>query len=733
MADDVDPKSPEGIARKWIAELDLSEKWRADYWTRCQKILRRYRNDQSLEARNQTTTDRRYAILWSNIQTLGPAVYARTPIPQVIRRFRDDDPIGRYATEVLERALIYSADAYDFDSRMRLTRDDYLLLALGQVWVRYIPHEPVGPQEQDDEATEDQAEVTDDTQITDEVEGENEPPYAEVQCDHLNYSDWGMQPCREWAETDYVWRCVYMGRKEGTERFGKVFKDVPLDWVPKNQFTRNKEQKERIKKAAIYEIWCKSEGKVFWISKSYNLQPLDERDDWLHLKDFFPCPRPLCGTVTPDSYTPVPDYVQYQDQAEELDELTQRIGTLINALRMVGFYAGEEKTAVSNAFAGTNNTLIPVDSWAMFQDKGGIKGMIEWVPVDQCVAVLNQCTATRTQIIQDIYQITGIADIMRGETDPNETATAQGIKTQWGAMRVRDKQKDMARFARDVLRIKGEIIAQFFSQQTLSAMTDVKLLTAQEKQQIQLKIQLAQRAQQAQLMQAQQGMGGPGGSSGAPPGGSPGLTGGAPPPQQMPAPAPPQPPQIPPELQRLLNLPSWDDVMGLLRSDAMRSFRVDVETDSTIEPNDQEEKERRVEFVTAMGQLIGSSLPAVQEAPQLMPLIGETIKFLARGFRVGREMEDVIDQAIDSIQNMPPKPPAQGSGPTPQELAIKAQEVQSNAQINAAKVQAEQQKTGVQLQIAQAGDALKRDELQLKAFEAQTRAAESMRPQPVER
>lgn len=727
MAEDVDPKSPEGVTKRWITELDLSERWRQQYWTRCERILRRYRNEsaQSTTNRDSDAANRRFAILWANIQTLGPAVYARRPVPQVSRRFRDEDPVGLFASEVLERALIFAVDDYDFDHRMRDCRDDFLLLALGQVWVRYIPHEPVAPegQPQDDEASEDQAGVTDDTQITDAAYAEQEPPYAQVACDHLNYADWGMQPCRSWEETDYVWRRVYMGRKEGVERFGKIFNEVPLDWTPRGLNVRGSEQKERIKKAAIYEIWCKSEGNVTWISKSFGKQPLDQRPDWLHLKDFFPCPRPLCGTTTPDSYTPVPDYVYYQDQAEELDELTQRIGTLIDALRLVGFYAGEEKTALSTAFAGSNNTLIPVDSWAVWADKGGIKGLIEWLPIDMVIQCLNQCTATRQQIIQDIYQITGIADIMRGETDPNETATAQGLKTQWGAMRVRDKQKEMARFARDVIALKAEIIAQFYGQQTLSAITDVKLLTAQEKALIQQKIALAQQAQQAQAQMAAAALPAP-------------SAGPAGPPQAGPPPGPGAvPQQLPPDLQALLDRPTWDDVIGLLRSDSMRSFRIDVETDSTIEPDDQREKQARVEFLQAMGQLIGQSLPAVQAAPQLMPMIGEAIKFLARGFRVGREMETVIDKTVDQISKMPPQPQGQqpSKGPSPEQLALQAQEQAQNAQINQAKVDAENRKTDAQAAISQTDQALDAEELRIKAIEAQARAAAAMRPQPVQR
>ena len=49
---------------------------------------------------------------------------------------------------------------------------------------------------------------------------------------------------------------------------------------------------------------------------------IDERDDPLGVEGFFPCPKPLYATTTSDTLVPVPDFVLYQDQAMELDILS---------------------------------------------------------------------------------------------------------------------------------------------------------------------------------------------------------------------------------------------------------------------------------------------------------------------------------------------------------------------------------------------------------------------------
>jgi hypothetical protein len=687
-----DEKKASATARLWIAEVEASEKWGADYLKRAKRIVQRFKNDVFYVDQTLAPEQRRYAILWSNVQTLGPAIYARTPSPVVSRRFRDPDPVGKLAAEVLERAVSFSLDQYDFDERMNLSRDNYLLVGRGQVWARYVPHVATGRPLQPEVAPNQDAEV----QVTDSQTGEGAADtvtYQEVLCDYVPYSDWGYGACRSWDETPFVWRRVYMTRVELVKRFGKdIGKAVPLDWAPKDDpnFEGDTDERSRVKKAAIYEIWDKGTGQVYWINKSYPAGPLDQRDDPLDLTDFFPCPRPLMSTTPPDEYIPIPDYVFYQDQAEELDELTQRIGTLTDALRMVGIYAAEDGNILATMFQGKQNQLIPVPSMASLQDKGGLKGIIEWLPVDMVMTTLKGCFESRKQILDDIYQITGISDILRGDSQPSETATAQGIKAQWGSLRVRDRQKDVQRFARDVIRLKAEIIGKHFTVDTLKAMTGVKLMTAAEKQQVMLAQQQFQ--QQTQLWQQgaqiaqQQGL----------------------PPQPQ-----PQPPPIlqTPDLQDLMSKPSWDDVNGVLKDNAMRSFKVDVETDSTIEPNENEEKQRRVEFITAIGQFMAAAMPLVQQVPALAPMVGESVKFLARGFRVSGEMEDVIEKTFEQLQAMAPQPP-KGQGQqqqktSPEELQLKQQELQGK--------QAESQ---AKIQQAQAAHQLEAQSLQIQADES---------------
>lgn len=639
------------LAAFWIEELTQYEKAFARWTTRVRKIVKKYRDEraESTEAGNQ----RRYCILWSNVETIRPAVYARPPKAVAQRRWKDRDSTGRVAALILERAANFSIDCYDLNATIKDCVTDYLLAGRGTAWARYQ-----GDIESD---TDDQGNVVEDL-------------YSErVSRDFVNWDDFCHSVSRTWPEVWWVARRTYQSRKQLVDRFGKEAGDqVPLDWGPERNDATG--QFEKRSKAAIYEIWSKRDNKVYFISRAFGRQPLLVREPNYKLTDFFPCPRPCYATMTPDCLIPVPDYVYYQDQAEEIDELTARIGKLTDALKLVGIYAGQEQAMLGQLLSPqTDMKMIAVENWAMLTDNKGIAGLIDWFPVDQVIKVLTGCIELRAQMIQDIYQITGISDIVRGATDAQETATAQQIKSQWGGLRVRDRQQEIQRFARDMIRIESEIAAQLYQPQTFAAMTGVQLPMQAEKDRAQAQIdQMRQIARQQQMLAQQQQSNGsrPPSQAGMAPGGVPPAAQGAPPVQ----------PEVPPEIRRMLETPSWEDVLGLLRNNELRDFKIDVETDSTIQPDEDNEKQRRVELLDSVGSFFQKSIPLLQTVPALSPMIGELILFAVRGFRTGASVEDAVEEAMQNVLQA-----AQAPNEAPPDPAL----LKADADIKASQAKAE--------------------------------------------
>ncbi|CAB4161533.1 hypothetical protein UFOVP770_57, partial [uncultured Caudovirales phage] len=355
----------------------------AKWSSRTDKILRRYRDERQVNSMQS-----RYNMLWANVSTLKAATFSRMPKADVSRRFKDNDPVGRVASMILERAMDFEITHYgDLKHCLESSVFDRFLGGRGSAWVRYEPKiesQDYGISEQNEES-EESAEYLD---------SEAAP------VDYVHWKDFGHEPARTWDEVNRVWRKVYMTRKALVDRFGEELGNkVPLDSSPDDQ--KYKDSDGIGKKGLVIELWDRETKKVLWISKSLN-QILDERDDPLQLEEFFPCPKPLYATVTNETLVPIPDFTLYQDQANALDVLSTRISGLIDALKVRGVYDASEPTLQRLFTEGENNTLIPVKNWPAFSEKQGLRGAIDIVDITPIAMALKNAYEAMAQLKQEI-------------------------------------------------------------------------------------------------------------------------------------------------------------------------------------------------------------------------------------------------------------------------------------------------------------------------------------------
>ncbi len=318
--------------------------------------------------------------------------------------------------------------------------------------------------------------------------------------------------------------------------------------------------------------------------------------------------------------------------------------------------------------------LLPVSNFAAI---GGaaLKDAIVWLPVKEVADVITALVQLRQQLIQDVYEITGLSDIMRGSTVASETATAQNLKAQYGSVRVRERQSEMVRIAHDVICIKAEILAETVPVEELALIAGMQLPTSQD--------------MQAQMLQARQAAA-----------------------QGQPAPEMPDPADV----------VTMEQVGELLASQKIRPFVLDIETDSTIAPNEAEEKASRIEFVTAVGQFMTQALPMASQLPEAAPFLGEMLKFTAAGFRAGRQLGGAIDDLVEQIKAKAATPPQQQ--PDPAVLKVEADKEAKQAELQLAA-----QRTSGEMQVRQAELTLKSRELDIKEREGQAKADADMAAQ----
>jgi len=755
----------EPTVRKWKAEIEDYERLTDKWLRRGRKIKKRYKDERT--PREEAIT--RFNLFWANVQIRMAALYARNPKAVVERRFRDRDPIGRVTSEILERAIQYTLDAVN--DTMRLNRQailDFELVGRGTTWIRYVPHFAHKPARDTPEDGDDRS-VTADTSsgpmmggpTADDVQAPHAPAdelatqgagttndadsegdedlieHEETKIDFVNWEDFGHTWARTWDEVNGVWRKVYLDREELLERFvkpgGRLTKSqvmqIPLDYSPR-QLSDVKIPITR-KKAVVYEIHDKHKRKRIWLVKNYP-RVLDERGDDEQLKDFFPCPAPLLANLANDDLIPTPNIVHYQDQANEVDELSSRITSITKALKVAGVRDTSAEGLDRLLAEGTENQLVPVNGWAALKEKGGLKGSFELLPMGEIAETLGFLRDQRSAVIDDIYQLTGIADIVRGMTDPDETATAQQIKGRFSVLRIQDAQQDVQRFCRDQVHIIGEIIAKY-DINTLKAISGVKLLTAPEKQQLQF--QLAQQQAAAPppgppgQPPAPGAPGAPGDTAphpGAPagtPGAAPAPSPGAPPPgapgqppvappmgggMNAAAPATPQTPapgQAPlsPDKMQLLELPTWEDVEALLKNPVIREFKLDIETDSTIRMDEDAEKQSRIELMTAVGGYMSQAMEAGSQNPAIVPMLAELLMFVVRGFTTARSVEQTFEDMMHALEQSSKQPKPDPEAQKAQleadtKLKIAAGQSQIEAQSRQAEIAAETQRNTAEQQ-----------------------------------
>ena len=689
------------------------------------RIVQRYRDERG----DYTQQDRRFNILWSNTQTLLPAVTGKgNPTPVSQRRFMDADPAGRVASTMVERVLRYQFDCGEGSTRaLRAACWDWIVPGRGTVWVRYDPGTGMPPglprHSMGKKFGVPKQEGAPTDMLTQSVSPEK-PAYVveSVSLDYVYWEDFGFSNARVWDEVSLVWRKVYLTRDELKARFGEDIANalpcsIQANTTPRAGMDNPTDQPKHgvFNKACVYEVWDKVKRTVTWVSRDKPDGPLDIASDPLKLPGFFPCPRPLLANTTTGNLKPVPFYAQYQDQAIQLDVLSQRISMLTKACKLVGVYDASQEGVQRMLNEAVENQLIPVDTWAAFAEKGGVKGVMDWLPLEQVITTLRVLTEQFDSLKNQIYEITGIGEIMRGASTGGTAAEAR-MQEQYISVRLDDLREGYNRLCDDAVGMMGHIVCTLFREESIIAQSGI--MQTWDGQQV---------LQGAMLPAPQQTMPPPGpppGASGPPPmppgpmpgpmGGPPGMPPGMPAPGA--APMPPGPPGMPPGPPGMpapgmppgppppSPIPVLFEALQLMRDTPMSDFRVRVDVESFIDDEVAHEREQRISFLTALTQFMQQALPAVQGNPALGPLMNSLLMFNVRTFKSGREMEGQIEQSLAQLAASPPPP----KEPDPKIAAEQAkaqadmQKMQQELQIAKAesdqKLQAMQQENGMKLQ-----------------------------------
>lgn len=601
------------MATNWLDKINQAEKKLGPWRENARKIFDIYRG------RNMEwgCTDVAFNLHWSNVELLVGTTYQGTPDPEVERRFKDNgDPVALNLANLIQQALKFSVEAYDFDELMRSSLVDFANCGLGQIRVRYKPYieqvkGPDGPLRERvplaitdsytpngqirqvvvDPATN---KTTDDYEI-DEAgafrwgEPVEELKYEEVVCEFVPWDCFGWDTdARVWNATKFAYIKHEFGRDDVVKEFGeKVAKDMGYNAQDANK------QAFINKKATIYEVFDKVRRRVIVLSEDYqggekdDPNVIEDRPDTMKLSGFYPFPKPMLATTTSDRLIPVPYYQIVQDLFEELNRVQRRIFHLVDMLRVRGILNSQHRETLANIFQAPDGHLEPVDGYADLMREGGIANVIATLPFNDISTALQNLMQHREAVKAQIYEVTGFSDLMRGQSKASETLGAQQLKVQFANVRMNKYVRTVDSFVRDLYRLKAELIAEHFQPETLMEITG----------------------------------------------------------QQV-----------------------TDEDMAALRSDIRRAYKIDIQTEVTLAADDEKEQAQRNAFIANAGGLIGQLAPLAQSGMIDPELAKSLLMFGARGFRQGR----LLEKELLRVNFAPPPPPApdgmageQGGAPPP--------------------------------------------------------------------
>lgn len=604
----------ESFVAAWLDEIKIAGEEEKDWRDDADRASKLYRGDKSSKPP--------FNIFHANIETVCPALYNSTPSPDVRRRFADRDPVAKVVSDLLERGLAYSIDAYDFDDEIEAAVQDMAIVDRGLTRVRYVPY--FGP----------------DGQVASE----------DVTCEYVPWRSFRHGPARLWKDVPWVAFEHFLSRSQVAQLAGDRWESIRNELAftfsaAAKDDADNKTTEPRFgKRAHIWEIWDKDERKVYFIATDFGQEPIAVMDDPLGLQMFFPIARPMMAVSSTDSLTPVVPLTIYEALLDELNKLTRRISNLIGQCRPRGWYAGLQVDDFKTGVEADDGELIPMTSAEGFAaNAGGLDKLISWFPLEPVVATLKQLVEQREIIKQIIFEISGMADIMRGQVDPKEKLGQTQIKAQWGGLRVQTKQDEVARYIRDLFRMKAEIICNKFSMDTLLQMTGIELPSQQEKEALQAEIQQA-----AQMAQA----------------------------QQQPVPPPP------PDKVKMLASPTREEVEKLLRSDASRGWRIDIESDSHIRGDIMRIQQQMTLFIQGTASFVGAIGPLVQQGAMPGHIAIKIFTAFARHYDLGKSAEDAIEQWGDELEKTAAQPQQQKPDPKAEAAKAEAEAAQQKAKLD---------------------------------------------------
>lgn len=677
----------------WRREIDNAK----NYHEKSKEIAKEYQElyeSQEQEQETRLSLKSTYPIFWSNTQVLRPLLFSKLPKANITQSFFNDDEISRISSELVERLLTYLLKESDAENQIEKIRDAYLVQGIGIPRIVFIPPEPIEikskkkkekPEMEDEGESENEDESSSKDYSEDMAEGETEDTEEETsyetdeskksfKIEFVDYQDFLKSTEKEWNKLRWVAFKKYYSRRELIEYFGKKGEKVPMTNVKYESLSQDSQQDDLYKMCEVWEIWDKENEVCHFVTFAGDGYVLSSEEDGYNLKNFFPIPMPM-GLNESKKLLPSPLYSKYKNLVEDLTDIHDRISSLVKQAKFTGAYTSfAEKSDVENIMNGEDGEFKPLKTTANIDDA---RKLVVFKPLNE---IANTITILRTEkmaLKQDIQEITGLSDIVRGASVASETATAQQLKGNFAISRIQPLQKEVEFTIRDTLRLLAELAVEKMSINEIIKITglkvvDVDLILTNAKQSLEMEKQQAINLLDPQKPDFQEKL--------------------AMLEQQVQIGFQKTVKDLQDQLKGfVIQFKDLPKLAKTIKDDKLRCISIDIETDSTVKIDQNQEKMDRMEYIRTISGTIQSMVPAVQTGVISKDALNEFVIFASKPFKVGRNLENYLKNE-EPIEEKPDPQAMMAQA----EMELRQQELQLKAQEITGKLELEQQKVNVE-------------------------------------
>lgn len=617
----------------WNSQISAAENRHDKFFEEAKESIAVYKARKDL-----SDTQRRLNVWWYIINTLIPAYYSSTPKAEVNLRKRVGGLKYQLGSIILERNTQFSMDEhFDFDMVGYNAALQFLLTGRGILWARYeaefemeeteiaLIQTPGGLVDaQGNPFTGDEKTIVQSPEglLIAKMEIEVKDDERAI-LDCVQYDDFLTSDARNESEIEWQARRAYLSKYEVEKMFGSEVADkLSFDSFPeviKNQ--RLDDQNKYEGKAELYEIWCKETEKVYWLQRKGEMSILEEGEVPVEFEGFWPCST-INQSVDPDCVIPVSDYVHVKDQVLEVERLTTRIASTVQAIRTNALYDATMGQQVEQLLQG-DLKLVPVMNWPNYKGRGGSANGIEYFDIRPYVESLQVLQGARTAALEQLYETLKVSDLLRGTSAEYKTATANRLENAWSSLGLIVRQNQFAKFISDGVNKLGTIIASQFEPKTLLQVADADSLIAP----------YLQQGDPAQMMMQSE--------------------------------------QI------------KQEIIAAIQDEDERVYRIVIATDSMVALDEAQDKQDGLALMESCGQFFESMKTMTEGYPPLAGFSMELMQNLIRRFKGGKELDGLFQKALMDVKMLADQKAQQAAQQPPDPLVLQVEQQREAAQMKA--------------------------------------------------